>query len=134
MYVASATTASLYMQEKWVCLADIQHVTAVSLALNKLGIKTYDMSEAMRDSVNGSLKKWREGAEADYFNGLGKKLQKKQDFDDLLYRYQVGLSHATAYTTYGWRGNYVSGRHESSEADDWHRQSPACPPSSSPTN
>ena len=67
-------------------------LTAVCIALNKLGIRTYDMTECARDNVNGSTKRWLEGVEANYLNGQGRKIKNRRDLDDLLYRYQVYLS------------------------------------------
>lgn len=65
------------------------------IALNKLGIKTYDMTECARDNVNGSTKRWLEGVEANYLNGMGDKIKNRRDLDDLLYRYGVRLSNNT---------------------------------------
>ena len=63
--------------------------TAVCIALNKLGIRTYDMTECTRDTANGSTKRWLDGVEANYLNGQGSKIKNRRDLDDILYRYQV---------------------------------------------
>lgn len=62
---------------------------ALTVALNRLGIKTYDMTECSRDNANGSTKRWLEGVEANYLNGTGKKIKNRRDLEDYLYRYNV---------------------------------------------
>lgn len=38
---------------------------------------------------NNVFPHWREAIDAKYFGGKGKKLQTKEDLDELLWRYQV---------------------------------------------
>ena len=78
-------------------IADIALQTALTLALNKLGIKTYDMTECARDNPNGSTKRWLEAVDANFLSGGGRKLTYRRDLDDLLYRYQVCMELAWAH-------------------------------------
>lgn len=63
---------------------------ATYVALNKLGLNCYHMVECGRNSTNnGSFERWKEAIEAKYYGGKGRRLQVAEDFDELLWQYQV---------------------------------------------
>ena len=59
-------------------------------ALTKLGFPCYHMHECVLNNTNNnSFSRWREAIEAKYYRGKGKKFRSAEDFDELLWRYQV---------------------------------------------
>ena len=59
------------------------------MALKKLGCNCYHGLEMTRENPNGSIRLWKEAIEAKFYGRQSGKLETGEDFDLLLWRYNV---------------------------------------------
>lgn len=63
---------------------------ATWVAFQKLGLTSYHCAEMGRNQENNNVfPRWREAIDAKFFGGKGRKLESREEFDELLWRYQV---------------------------------------------
>ena len=61
-------------------------------AFRMLGMESYHCAEMGRNQVNNDVfPRWREAIDAKYFGGKGRKLETREEFEQLLWRYQVRM-------------------------------------------